>query len=167
MTLETSIRGLARGAILVALLTAILTACAAGGAASTPPASSPPASDAPIDLPTGAPPTTMSFDDLAGRLVDLDGATVTVTGYLLIADDQAQLCGVLLESYPPQCGAATLRVLGEIPSDVIDGLDTTTGDDVSTAWWGTVRITGRVAAADGGAGSPTITVESIELVEGL
>ena len=165
MTLETSIRGLTRGAILVALLTVILTACAAGGTATAPPVSSPPASDAPIDLPTSAP-TSLSFDDLASGLVDLDGATVTVTGYLLIADDQAQLCGVLLESYPPQCGAVTLRVLGEIPSAVIDGLDTTAGDDVSKAWWGTVRLTGLVTA-DGAAGSPTITVESIELVDGL
>lgn len=164
-TLQTSMRAVTRGAVLVGLLTLILSACGGTAASAPPSAPTPPASDAPIDLPTAAP-TTLSFEDLAGGLVDLDGTTVAVTGYLLISDDRAQLCGVLLESYPPQCGAVTFRVLGEVPAAVIDGLETTAGDDVSTAWWGTVRITGLVAA-DGGDGSPTMTIETIELVDGL
>jgi len=165
-TYEPSMRGVTRGAVFVAVLTLILVACSGTAASPPPSASAPPASDAPIDLPTGAPPTTLSFDDLAGGLVDLDGTTVTVAGYLRISDDRAQLCGVLLESYPPQCGAVTFRVIGEVPADVIDGLETTTGDDVSKAWWGTVQISGLVAA-DGGDGSPTVTIDAIELVEGL
>ncbi len=91
---------------------------------------------------------------------------MTVTGYLLISGDRAQLCGVLLESYPPQCGAVTVQVLGEVPDAVIAGLDTTTGGDIAKAWWGTVTITG-VLAADGGSGTPTITIESIDLADGL
>ena len=164
MSTEHAVRGTIRGSILAALLTLVLAACAGAGASSAPSPSAPP-SDAPIDLPTGAPPTAIPFDVLAGDLAALDGQTVTVTGYLLISDDRAQLCGVLLESYPPQCGAATVQVLGEVPDAVIAGLDTTTGD-VAKAWWGTVTVTG-VLAADGGSGTPTITIESIALADGL
>jgi hypothetical protein len=164
-TFDLTARGVTRGGILAALLALILVAC--GGAAGSPAPTSPaaPPSDAPIDLPTTAP-MTLPFEDLAGRLVDLDGQTVTVSGYLLITGDQAHMCGVLLESYPPQCGAVTVRVLGEVPTDVLDGLDTTTEPDLQKAWWGMVRVTG-VVAADGGDGSPTITIESIESTEGL
>jgi hypothetical protein len=162
---ELTVRGLTRGAVLVALLTLILVAC--GGTTGSPGSSgsAAPPSDAPVDLPTSAP-TTLSFEDLASRLVELDGETVTVEGYLLISGEQAQLCGVLLESYPPQCGAVSVRVLGEVPADVLDDLDATTEPDIQQARWGTVRITG-VVAADGGDGSPTITIETIESTEGL
>jgi hypothetical protein len=164
-TFDLTVRAVTRGGLLAAVLTLILVAC--GGASASPAPASPaaPPSDAPIDLPTGAP-AALAFEDLASRLVELDGQTVTVTGYLLISDDQAHLCGVLLESYPPQCGAVTLRVLGEVPADVLDGLDTTTEPDIQQAWWGTVRITG-VVAADGGDGTPTITIQTIESSEAL
>lgn len=160
---EPTVRGVTRGGVLAALLTLILVAC--GASASSPGAtgSAAPPSDAPIDLPTSAP-TAWSFEDLAGSLADVDGQTVTVTSYLLISDDRAQLCGVLLESYPPQCGAVTMRVLGEVPTSVLDGLDTTTEPDIRKAWWGTVHITGVVAA---GGGAPSITIQSIETAASL
>lgn len=163
-TFELTVRGVTRGAVLAALLTLILVAC--GGTAGSPAPSGSGAlpSDAPIDLPTDAPPT-LSFEDLAGSLADVDGQSVTVSGYLLITGDQVQLCGVLMESYPPQCGAVAVRVLGEVPADVLDGLDTTTEPDLQKAWWGMVRITGVVAAA-GADGSPTITIETIESSDG-
>jgi hypothetical protein len=163
MTTDHAVRGAIRGSILAVLLGLILAACAGPGAGSSGAPSAPP-SDAPIDLPTSAPSTTLTFEDLAGRLAELDGSTVSVTGYLLISGDRAQFCGVLLESYPPQCGAVTFRVIGEVPAAVLDGLDTTTEADIDKAWWGLVTITGQVAA-DGGDGSPTITIESIELAE--
>ncbi len=150
---EITVRSLTRGGVLAAILAIILVAC--GGAA-------PSATDAPVDLPTGTPQTAIGFDTLATNLVDLDGSTVQVTGYLLITDDRAQLCGVLLESYPPQCGAVTLRVLGEVPAAVLDGLDTTTGDDLRKASWGPVLISGVV---DAGGGSPAITIEAVQISE--
>lgn len=165
ITFETTIRGMTRGAVLVAMLTLVLVACGRTAASTPPSASAPPPTDPPIDLPTSVP-TVLSFDDLAVGLAGLDGTTVTINGYLLITDGQAQLCGVLLESYPPQCGAATLKVIGEVPADIIDGLDTTTGADISKAWWGTVTISG-VVDTDGGDGAPTITIESMELADSL
>jgi hypothetical protein len=164
-TYDLTVRGVTRGGILAAVLTLILVACGSAAGSPAPTSQAAPPSDAPIDLPTSAP-STLAFEDLAGSLADLDGQTVTVSGYLLITGDQARLCGVILESYPPQCGAVTVRVLGEVPADVLDGLDTTTEPDLQKAWWGTVKITG-VVAADGGDGSPTITIERIESTEGL
>ncbi len=150
---EFTVRSLTRGGVLAAILTIILVAC--GGAA-------PSASNLPVDLPSTAPPATIAFDTLAANLVDLDGSTVQVTGYLLIDGDRAQLCGVLLESYPPQCGAVTFRVLGAVPEPVLDGLDTTGADNPQRVSWGSVVIIGVV---DAGGGSPTITIESIRISE--
>lgn len=150
---EMTVRSLTRGGVLTAILAIILVAC--GGAA-------PPATDAPVDLPTGTTPAAIAFDTLVTNLVDLDGSTVQVTGYLLITDDQARLCGVLLESYPPQCGAVTLRVLGAVPEPVLDGLDATGADNPQQVSWGSVAIVGVV---DAGGGSPTITIETIEIAD--
>lgn len=149
---EFTVRAATRGAILAVLLTIILVACSGGAA--------PPASDAP----TGAPPAPLTFDGLVSQLTDLDGSDVLVTGFLLVADGRAQLCGVLLESYPPQCGQVTLRVLGEVPAAVLDGLDTTNVGDPRAASWGLVQIGGVV---DAGGDAPTITIKSIRIADPL
>ncbi|MFP5341784.1 MAG: hypothetical protein ACLGIJ_02490 [Candidatus Limnocylindria bacterium] len=146
-------RSVTRGALLAGLLTVVLSAC--GGAPASPSASA-------VDLPTTAPPVTLSIDDLAGRLADLDGQTVQTTGYLLIRGELDALCGGLLESYPPQCGGPTFRLLGQMSADVLDGLDRTNDTDPIQAWWGLVTVTGRVAAV-GADGAPTITIDTIEL----
>jgi hypothetical protein len=156
------VRGLSRGGVLVALLTLILVGCAAGTGAASPAA--PPASDPAVDLPTSVP-TTLSFDDLAGDLPGRAGQTVTTTAYLFIEGDQAQLCGVLLESYPPQCGGGSVRLLGEVPTAVIDGLDSTSDPGQAITSWGPVLVSGTVGADDSGA--PTITISSIELADSL
>jgi hypothetical protein len=127
-----TLRGLIQGGVLVALLTLILVACGAGTGAPSP--SSPAASDPAVDLPTSVP-STLSFEDLAGDLPGLAGQTVTTTAYLLIDGDQAQLCGALLESYPPQCGGGSLRLLGEVPTAVIDGLDSTSDPGQAKTSW--------------------------------
>lgn len=158
---EITARAATRGIILATILTLILVACGTA-APSTPPVgsvlpggSAPPASN-------GTAPAPVTIDDLVSRLTDLDGSEVLVTGHLLISDGEAQLCGALLESYPPQCGGPMLRVLGEVPQAVLDGLDTTGVDDPRKVWWGSVQIDGVV---DAGGGSPTITIDSIRVFE--
>ena len=111
--------------------------------------------------PSDAVPT--AYDDPAGliaAIADADGTTASVRGFLLATEDGAQLCGLVLESYPPQCGGPTLTVTGEVPSDVLDGLDTTVEPDLQKAWWGWVRITGTVS---GGVADPTIAIDSVAL----
>jgi hypothetical protein len=159
---DTTRRSLIRGGVLVTLLTLILVGCSGGSAAASP--SSPPASDPAVDLPTSAP-ATLSFEDLAGDLPALAGQTVTTTAYLFISGDQAQLCGALLESYPPQCGGGSVRLLGEVPTEVIDGLDSTSDPGQAKTSWGPVLVSGTVGTDDSGA--PTITIERIELTDSL
>lgn len=138
---------------LVTVIAVILVAC--GG--STPGSASP---TSPLSTPAAA-----DFDDLAADVAEADGTTVTTRAFLLITGDTAQLCGIVLESYPPQCGGPTLRVLGEIPADVLDALDRTEEPTLAQARWGWVEITGTVDAT-GADGTPTITVNEIRIAEG-
>lgn len=153
-TRSTSLDHLARPALaaFVALfLVVVLAGCGGlGGASAAPPSDGEPT----------------AYDDpasLIAAIAGADGTTVSVRGFLIATEDGAQLCGIVLESYPPQCGGPTLTVTGEVPQDVLDGLDTTSEPDLQTAWWGWVRITGTVAAGDG---TPSIAIESIELDPG-
>lgn len=142
----------------VALALAI-AACGSAVASSPPPTGSPtgsPAGPTPV-------PTVFDVDGLAASLADLDGTTVTVNGFFLISDGTARLCAMVLESYPPQCGGATLRVLGKVPQEVLDALETTSDPTLAQASWGTVSITGPIGAS-GVDGTPTITIESMSVV---
>ena len=76
--------------------------------------------------------------------------------------DQARLCAMTLESYPPQCGGAAVRVHGAIPADVLSALERTNDPTLAQAIWGQVTITGTVAAA-GADGQPTLTVDTISV----
>jgi hypothetical protein len=49
-----------------------------------------------------------------------------VNGFIVIRDGETRLCEVLLESFPPQCGGASLVVEGFDPSTV-DGLNEESG----------------------------------------
>jgi hypothetical protein len=71
------------------------------------------------------------------------------------------MCSLLLESYPPQCGGG-LRVTGEIPGDVVAGLDKTSEPDLAQAMWGWVEVTGTFQATGSG-GAPTIQISEIRL----
>jgi hypothetical protein len=138
--------------VLVGLLAVLVLAGCGGG-------------DGASETPSG-PSAPAVFDDpasLVAAIADTDGATVTVRGFLIATEDGAQLCGIVLESYPPQCGGPTLTVSGEVPQAVVDGLDRTTDPGQPRTWWGWVRITGTVAAGDG---APSIAIDSIELDEG-
>ncbi|HEY4632878.1 MAG TPA: hypothetical protein VIH00_03090 [Candidatus Limnocylindrales bacterium] len=116
------------------------------------------------DLPATATPVTVNIDDLLADVAAADGTTVTVQAFLLITGDSAQICGIVMESFPPQCGGPTIRVLGEVPADVVDSLDRTDDPTLAQARWGWVDITGTVDAT-GADGTPSITVDSISIAE--
>jgi hypothetical protein len=138
----------------VALL-AVLTIAACGGSgsgASQPPAT---ASDTPavvVDL------GTLTAD------ASKDGQLVTVQGSFIATGGTAQLCSVMLESYPPQCGGGSVRIVGEVPADVLAAMDSTKNEpDLAQATWGFVDVTGTYRA-NGAGGGPTIELGTISLV---
>jgi hypothetical protein len=131
----------------VAIVAAMLLAACSG--ASTPSAA-----------PT-APAARVTVDALMADPAALDGKPVTVAGYLLATDAGVSMCSLLLESYPPQCGGG-LNVTGEIPGDVVAGLDRTSQPDLAQAMWGRVEVTGTFEAGGSG-GTPTITISEIRL----
>lgn len=140
---------------LAATLALILAACGSYGATAPPPTGEPPV--------TTPAPSPLDVDGFVSSIATIDGTTATVTGFLLITDDQAHLCSLVLESMPPQCGGATIRVLGAVPQDVLDALDSTQDEPtLDQASWGDVTITGTVSIGDGA--TPTITIDSIENV---
>ena len=149
-------RSAATGLLLLTLTLALalaLAACAAGGASP----SGPPATDAP-----SPPATAIDTDALLGDPA-LDGKPVRVAGFFLATGDVANLCSVVLESYPPQCGGGTVRITGEVPADVLAALDKTDDPALAQATWGQVEVTGTFRA-QGAAGVPTIELDSIRVV---
>ncbi len=142
----------ARRLVAAGLLAVWLAACATPAPTLGP--SNPPG---PPATPAGEP---LDVETLAASAGDLDGQSATATGFLLIAGDRARLCAMTLESYPPQCGGAAVRVLGAIPADVLSALERTNDPTLAQAIWGQVTITGTVAAT-GADGQPTLTVDTI------
>ena len=60
----------------------------------------------------------------AGTSIDhalADDGPAVVNGSLLVSDGQARLCDALAESFPPQCGGASIVVRG-LDVDSLDGL---------------------------------------------
>ena len=138
----------------IALLVSLaVAACGASGSgASQPPAI---ASDTPavvVDL------GTLTAD------ASKDGQMVTTQGSFIATGDTAQLCSVMLESYPPQCGGGSVRIVGEVPADVLAAMDSTKNEpDLAQATWGFVDVTGTYRA-NGAGGGPTIELGTIALV---
>jgi len=135
-------------------LTLILAGCGVGAAS---PSVAPPASDAP-----SPPATAIDTDALLGDDA-LDGQPVRVAGFFLASDGVAQLCSVVMESYPPQCGGGTVRITGEVPAGVLDALDSTSDPALAQATWGQVEVTGTFRSSGAG-GIPTIELASIRVV---
>lgn len=135
-------------------LSLLLAACGPGGAS---PSGVPPASDAP-----SPPATAIDTDALLGDAA-LDGQPVRVAGFFLASGGVAQLCSVVMESYPPQCGGGTVRITGEVPADVLDALDSTNDPALAQATWGQVEVTGTFRSGGAG-GVPTIELASIRVV---
>jgi hypothetical protein len=139
-------------AIASSIVALLLAACAGASPAA-------PSVDPSVPPATAAPATDV------GRLLGdatRDGQPVSVTGFFLAQDGVAQLCDLVLESYPPQCGGSTVRLTGEVPQAVLDALDSTTEPGLAQATWGQVLVTGTYRAA-GADGQPTIELTSIEV----
>lgn len=132
----------------------LITACGGGGGASP---SGPPASDAP-----SPPANAIDMDALLGDAT-LDGRPVRVAGFFLESGGVAQLCSVVLESYPPQCGGGTVRITGAVPADVLAALDKTNDPALAQATWGQVEVNGTFRSKGAG-GVPTIELDSIHVV---
>jgi hypothetical protein len=91
----------------------------------------------------GSGPVEMLVEDVG----DHDGPA-GVTGSLLANGDDVKLCAALAESFPPQCGGESIRVVG-LDLDTLDGL--TTEGEVT---WSDLPITVEGVLADG-----TLTVD--------
>lgn len=145
------------------VLTLVIAACGA-------PAPSPPASETPSvplsPLPSASadPGAAIDVDALLGDPAAMDGQTVRVRGNFLADEQSAQLCAVLLESYPPQCGGG-IRVTGVVPSDALNRLSTTSEPGLKKMWWGYVTLVGTFRAT-GADGRPTIELGEIDLNAG-
>ena len=146
---------------LAASLTLVLAACSAPPANPVPAA---PTAPAPASAGSGDPGAAIDVDALLANAAAQDGKTVRVTGNFLADAGSAQLCAVLMESYPPQCGGG-LRLTGAVPADTLAALDTTKEPDLKKMWWGFVTVTGTFHAA-GDNGQPTLEISAIDLVEG-
>jgi hypothetical protein len=138
---------------LIALVTVGLAACAGSGPPSSL-GSPPPAS------PTGSP-AMVTIEALGGNPAAFDGQLVTVQGNFLALDGEARLCSALMESFPPQCGGPSIRVVGVVPQAILDTFDRTDDPTLPDAMWGTLRITGAVDAdaPDG----PALSIVTVEL----
>jgi hypothetical protein len=101
---------------------------------------------------------------LLGDAATRDGQAVRVSGNFLADETTAQLCQVLMESYPPQCGGG-VRVTGPVPGETLARFTTTTEPGLKKMWWGSVTITGTFHAT-GADGKPSIELGEIILVEG-
>ncbi len=146
-----------------ASLMLILAACS-GGTAS--PSASPTPAAPSASAPAGSvdPGAAIDVDALLANAAVQDGQTVRVIGHFLADAGSAQLCAVLMESYPPQCGGG-LRLTGTVPADTLAALETTKEPDLKKMWWGFVTVTGTFHAA-GDDGRPNLEIVDIKLAEG-
>lgn len=141
---------------LVAIVSLLLTACTA-------PVASPPGGLA-TSGPSSDPGAAIDVEALLKDAGAKDGQVVRVTGNFLADEGSAQLCALLMESYPPQCGGG-VRLTGEVPADTLALLDTTREPDIKKMWWGYVTVTGTFRAS-GANGLPVIELGEVSLVEG-
>jgi hypothetical protein len=83
------------------------------------------------DAPAGGATSTPQTSGIAaGPGISIDAALASgsdepqlVTGNLLVQDDEVRLCSALAESFPPQCGGASLHVVS-LDLEEVDGLIT-------------------------------------------
>jgi hypothetical protein len=137
----------------MALIGVALAACSVPASASVAPTVPPAATD---------PGPAIDTDALVAAAAANDGQAVRVKGFLLAADGVTRLCSIVMESYPPQCGGGTVTLEGEVPDDVVAGLERTKEPDLAQANWGWVEVTGTFDATGSG-GTPTIAISEIRL----
>ena len=159
-----SLRRRVSAIVFVALLTLILAACR-GAVASPPPIQAPTSPAASAPAPSVDPGPAIDTDELVKTAAANDDQAVRVSGYFLASGDTAQLCALLLESLPPQCGGGTVRITGEVSGDVLSLLDKTTEPGLKQATWGWVVVEGTFRAS-GADGQPTIELGQVVIPEG-
>lgn len=140
---------------LVAVLSVLVMGCGPAAA---------PRSGLATSGPSTGPGAAIDVDALLAAGAAKDGQVVRVTGNFLADEGSAQLCSVLMESYPPQCGGG-VRLTGEVPADTLAVLDTTKEPDIKKMWWGYVTVIGTFRAS-GTDGQPVIELSEVSLVEG-
>ena len=86
--------------------------------------------DAPADRPAAGSTVPQSSGLGAGPAISIDEALASgsdepqlVNGNLLARDGEVRLCSALAESFPPQCGGASLHIVG-LELEEVDGLIT-------------------------------------------
>lgn len=147
--------------VVVGLIASIVLGCAPGATSSTlSPAPAPPSAAASADADAGV---AVDVETLLRDTASKDWQTVRVTGNFLADAGSAQLCQVLMESYPPQCGGG-VRVTGTVPADTLARLTTTTEPGLKKMWWGFATITGTFHAT-GADGLPSIEISEIVLAD--
>jgi hypothetical protein len=135
-----------RRLIVLAALVALCGPAAAcgGGEASRPAAPSPPEPAAPAPAQPAQSDQLLTIDE---ALASTSAEPVRVTGFLLAQEDAAvRLCSALAESYPPQCGGASLLVEG-LDLSSVEGLTTPTEPEYAHTSWtdGQIELAGVVA----------------------
>ena len=93
-----------------------------------------PANDRSVDAPSGG-----SASAVGPGISVVDALNIStdqpllVNGMLVAADKEVQLCEVLLESFPPQCGGLRL-VVENLDLGTIAGLQTATRESLPVTW---------------------------------
>jgi hypothetical protein len=86
-------------ALLILAVAIIATACGSGDEDPTP---------TPVPSSGGSDPLTV--EELIGTT--LTGDNIRIMGFLVIDSTRARLCSALFESFPPQCGGASVEIAG-------------------------------------------------------
>jgi hypothetical protein len=143
------------------LVLAFLVAACAGQPATEPPASDPPATQPPAATPVAA----IDIPAVLGDPAALDGRTAVVRGFLLVEGETVRLCEMAMESYPPQCGGETLTLVGAVPPQILDQLESPDDPAMADVAWGTVEVEGTIRAA-GPAGGPALEITGMRVIGG-
>jgi hypothetical protein len=161
------LRRRARIALTAAAVALLSIACAPSASPSQAPSGSAPTASAPASAaPSAAASADLEPIDVDAAIADqasLAGTRVAIRGFLLVEPASARLCGLVLESYPPQCGGSVIAVRGGVPPAILDQLESTFDEPtLNQAAWGDVIVTG-VLTADGG--SPILDIDGIVVVD--
>ena len=92
----------------------------------------------------------MTLTELVEDAAAYDGKRVIVSGSFVGTPQGQVLSELLLESYPPQAGGATIELAGQLPQEVLDVLESTSDEpDLVPVTWGQVEVIGTFRAEAG------------------
>ena len=125
--------------VLFVVVALAATAAACGGGENTPPAT-------PVPAEPAAPDDVLSVDE---ALASTFGDPVRVTGFLVAQEGAPiRLCSALAESYPPQCGGASL-VVERLELASVEGLTTPAEPEYAHTSWTDAPVELYGVVADG------------------